>query len=235
MLPTRLFKTIAVSLCALVPALEASAAVAPAPFGIMATFDITGDWEFSSPSGGPNVFTIDGEFEGELINFDPNLTSAYHLSAALEISDDTNGVLLSESGSFDTPVINPAQLYSDLLNLIAVDTELQNLVGAVIGGITQAGTPAGLTIPFSATDFLFFKWELDSLTSTTLDGTFDIAFTTNATFSDVNLPIFGNILPDNETGSFALSTSVQPVPVPPALPLLGAGMLGLWGFRRLRS
>jgi hypothetical protein len=202
--------------------------------GISATFDITGDYEFSSPQGGPNVFSVNGTFAGTLDSFDPYTTTPYRLGAWLTITDDLYGTVFDDGGSIVTPPVTPIDVYFDVATYISSDPFLSGLVSSVVDAFITAGEPGGLVIDLSPTDIFSFSWALDYINPTGLGGTYALSLTTDEIFSATTLP-GGVSAPDNGSGDFALSLSVTPVPLPPMLPVLGFAVAGLWAMRRRLS
>ena len=185
-------------------------------------------------------------------NFDPVTVTPYRLSAALTATPAPLFDLepLAFAGSFVTPPISLELAYMAAVDFL-LDTftpeEIDAAIAAISGFIDAAqGTGTSVGLPDGGT--LFFLWDnfvLDE-PNLTITGDFELGYTAPGFEEPVLVfsaasegSIFDEpvLRPVGIYGTYDLDLAIAPevIPLPPALPLLGFAVAGLWGLRRWRG
>jgi len=202
--------------------------------------------------GGIGEIWIDGSFTGTVQNFDPVAVTPYRLSASLTATPAPFFDLepLALAGSFVTPPVSLEMAYMaalDFLFDVFTPEEIDAAIDAISGFIAAAeGEGTSVVLPGDG-GTLFFAWDNFVLDEPTLSvsGDFELGYTAPGFLSEDPLillsegsddSIFVDPLPPTPAlfGTYDLDLAIGPevIPLPPALPLLGFAVAGLWGLRR---
>lgn len=241
----------AVALLATIPAGQARATT-------LASFDVTGGFLYL-PFAGTSTFLSTGSFSGAADpRIDPSAVRPVSVSAkvtadlsglgAVTLVDRRFGPVMASVDQAIAEAMSMATMLSGLASSVADDIgdylALSN-VASLADPVPSYGAGAGTPLP-PGFDFSFKYTGGLSTTSATVSGSYLMQVTTaapaptlasvlNQVIMKAGAPI---VIPDAlQTGTFSASFEISAVPLPSALPLLGAGLVLLLviGARRRRA